>query len=353
MIQADGSYNSPNILKERDLIAVVSSLRKEGKTVGLCIGAFDLLHPGHIAHLISGKKYCDVLVVGITSDKYVEERKKRKPVFSENLRAYSVSQIKPVDYVFISNYLAADKAIYLIKPDVYIKGPDYANKNTLGITSDRKAIKEVGGQIKYTEDQKLSSTEIIKHIQDNVKREKILLGIDRDGTLIEDVQYLGKDKNWRDQVILKNDVLDFITDIQTRYDTAKVVISNQKGVACGYFDIGTVELINKKIDALLKKRGIVVDSWKYCPEVDAAYAASMNEITFKPEFIKEKSKRKPSPDMLMEALLELNKNINDFDKIVIIGNTQDDADLAKNIKAQFIDVNDKDYRALKKEFDTI
>tara|TARA_Y100000310_G_scaffold262419_1_gene272089 strand:+ start:12618 stop:13679 length:1062 start_codon:yes stop_codon:yes gene_type:complete len=353
MTQVKGSYNSPNFLTEEALITVISNLKKDNKIIGLCVGAFDLLHPGHVAHFISAKKYCDVLVVGITSDKYVEKRKKRKPVFDEQMRAYSVSQIKTVDYVFISNYLTADKVIYLIKPNVFIKGPDYANKNTPGITSDRKAIKEVGGEIKYTTDQKLSSTEIIKHIQDHVKREKILLGIDRDGTLIEDVLYLGKDKNWRNQVVLKDDVLDFVMYIQTIYDTVKVVMSNQQGVARGYFDVATFKSVNDYIDDLLRKRGIIIDNWKFCPDVDATYADSMKDVKFVPEFVKEKSRRKPSQDMLMEALQELNKNIKNFDKIVIIGNNQDDAGLARNLKVKFIDVTGKNYSALKKEFDDI
>lgn len=351
MIEVNGNYDSQNILNENELVGKISFLKKKNRTIGLCIGAFDLLHPGHIAHLISAKKFCDVLVVGVTSDKHVSKRKRRNPIFNEHMRAYSVSQIKSVDYVFISNYLTADKVITLIKPDVYIKGPDYANKNTPGITSDRKAIQDIGGEIKYTTDQKLSSTEIIKYIQDDVKREKILLGIDRDGTLVEDVLYLGKEKNWSGQIVLKNDVLDFITYIQTRYDTVKIVMSNQQGVARGYFDVKTFKSVNKYIDGLLRKRGVVIDDWQFCPDVDAAYANSMKDVKFESEFVKDKSRRKPSSEMLLYALQNLNKNIKNFDKIVIIGNSQDDLGLAKNINAVFIDVANKDYEALKKEFD--
>ena len=44
-------------------------LKKEGKTIALCHGVFDLVHPGHIIHLEQAKGMADVLVVSITAAK--------------------------------------------------------------------------------------------------------------------------------------------------------------------------------------------------------------------------------------------------------------------------------------------
>jgi rfaE bifunctional protein nucleotidyltransferase chain/domain len=350
----DTEFKSDKVVDFTAAESKISELKKANKTIGLCHGTFDLLHPGHIKHLESAAKLCDFLFVSITSDKYVTKRKGAgRPIFQEHLRTYMVASIQYVDFVFISDFERGTQVVEKLKPSFYIKGPDYKDRNTEGINEERKAIKEVGGEIKYTEDTKFSSTEIIKHIRDNIKREKVLLGIDRDGTLIEDAHYLGKEKNWTDQIILNKDVVHLINRIQTHYDTVNIVISNQKGVACGYFNTKKVEEINNHITALLKEKSIVIDKWKFCPEVDADYAAKIKDTTFRPEFIKEKSKRKPDPYMLMEALRELNKDIGDFDKVIIIGNSQDDENLATNINVPFINVTNKNYETLKKEFDSI
>jgi rfaE bifunctional protein nucleotidyltransferase chain/domain len=350
----DTEFKSDKIIDFTTAEDKISELKNANKNIGLCHGTFDLLHPGHIKHLESAAKLCDFLFVSITSDKYVTKRKGAgRPIFPEWLRTYMVASIQYVDFVFISDFERGTQVVEKLKPSLYIKGPDYANRDTEGINEERKAIKEVGGEIKYTEDTKFSSTEIIKRIREDIKRETVLLGIDRDGTLIEDVQYLGKEENWIEQVAIKNEVIHLINYIQTKYDTIKVVMSNQKGVACGHFDEKKVEEINNYIDSLLKKEGIAMDKWKFCPEVDTDYASKTKDTTFKPEFIKDISKRKPNSHMLREALQELNKSIKDFKKIIIIGNTQDDENLAKNIKVPFIDVTNKSYEELKEEFDNI
>jgi len=157
---------SKKILDEKTLIKKLNFLRKEGLKIGLCVGGYDLLHAGHILHLKSAKNLCDVLIVGITSDKFTEERKGRgRPIYSEQLRIFSVSQLESVDFVVVSPYKKAVELIKSLKPDYYIKGPDYEKKSTPGITAEREAIKKVGGSMKYTQDEKLSTSKIIEYIK--------------------------------------------------------------------------------------------------------------------------------------------------------------------------------------------
>ena len=166
MIKTSGAYGSENILEEQELKEKLLELKSQNKKIGLCVGSFDLLHPGHIAHFISAKKHCDALVVGITADKFSSQRKSEgRPIYNEKLRAFSVSQVKPVDYVFTSNYLTANECILMVKPDFYIKGPDYENKVDDEIDSERDSVKKGGGKMAYTNDEKLSTTEIIEYIQ--------------------------------------------------------------------------------------------------------------------------------------------------------------------------------------------
>jgi len=166
MISTKGAYTSDNILEKRALIYIINKIKNQNKKIGLCVGAFDLLHPGHVNHFISAKKHCDVLIVGITTDKFIKRNKnKNRPIYNQQLRAFFVSQLKPIDFVFLSDYRTANEVINILKPDFYIKGPDYKNDNRKDIVSERESIKKVGGRIIYTSDEKLSSTKIIAYIQ--------------------------------------------------------------------------------------------------------------------------------------------------------------------------------------------
>ena len=331
---------------------LVSKFKKDGKKVGLCNGGFDLLHPGHIKHFESAKKLCDILFVSITSDRYVSVRKNAgRPVFTDKLRAYSVASISFVDYVLISDFKLATDAIRFLKPSYYIKGPDFKYKTTPGIIAERKAVKEVGGEIKYTKDPTLSTTKIIDYIKNNVNREKILLIIDRDGTLIHDQNFLGKNNNWKEKIKLNKNVVDFISYIQTKTNSTSIVLTNQAGVARGYFDCKRVEKINSYIAKLLKNNNIVIHNWQYCPYVDSDYAENSKEY-FKKEFINKKTKRKPSTDMIFDALEEINMKLENFSKIIVIGDRHEDKDLAKNVNSNYIDVKGKSYNELILNFES-
>lgn len=168
------NYKSKNVIYEKaKILEVINKLRKEGKKIGLCTGSFDLLHPGHIMHLISAKKMCDVLIVGLAKDSHSLNKNvgRGRPIFSEKIRAFMISKLKPVDFVIFDDCFE-DPSKYLInfiKPDVYIKGKDYIDSKDPGIINHKKIVESYGGKIIFTDDEKLSTTEIIKHIKEEVK----------------------------------------------------------------------------------------------------------------------------------------------------------------------------------------
>ena len=169
-ISDSSAYISEKIKTEQELAEIVEKEKAKGKTVGLCIGGYDLLHPGHMTHLISAKSHCNILIVGVTAAEFNAKRKgEGRPIYPDILRAFSLSQLNPIDYVFISNYPSAVEVIRSIRPNFYIKGPDFINKQTPGITAEREAIASVGGEMRYTTDEKLSTTEIISYIKQEVK----------------------------------------------------------------------------------------------------------------------------------------------------------------------------------------
>ncbi|MDC3154811.1 PfkB family carbohydrate kinase [Pelagibacteraceae bacterium] len=134
----------------------------KGKKIGLCHGVYDIFHHGHLLHIKNAKLLCDILVLSLTEDKYVNKGPGR-PFHNEDQRAEILRSIKEVDYVHISRSKTAVEVITELRPNYYIKGPDYKNlhKDQTGrILLEKKAIKAVGGQIKFTDDAVKSSTQI-------------------------------------------------------------------------------------------------------------------------------------------------------------------------------------------------
>jgi len=181
--------------------------------------------------------------------------------------------------------------------------------------------------------------------------ENSLLVLDRDGTLIEDAGYLGRNNNWREEIKLKKEVIDFISYVNKKNSCVKIVVTNQSGVARGYFDCNTVEETNKEINRALLDKGIKIDNWQYCPDVDEKYTQSINDMDFNVDFVKEQTKRKPKPDMVYDALYELGKKLDDFSRIVVVGDKNDDEWLAKNLNAKFIIVKNETCGEMIKKFE--
>jgi rfaE bifunctional protein nucleotidyltransferase chain/domain len=136
-------------------------------------GVFDLLHIGHIRHFQLAKSHGDILIVTITSDRYVNKGPHR-PYFTENLRAEAIAALDCVDYVIINDWPTAVEAIKTIKPRVYVKGIEYqdiANDITGKINEEIHAVETIGGRIVYTEDITFSSSTLINQFFSPFSRE--------------------------------------------------------------------------------------------------------------------------------------------------------------------------------------
>ncbi len=177
----------------------------------------------------------------------------------------------------------------------------------------------------------------------------ILIISDRDGTLIEFVDNLGKNKEWREELKLNSAVVDTLKFITEKYNSKIYVASNQSGAAKGYFTVERIEEINSLIDEMLKDLGIKISGWSYCADVDIKFASLNKDIKFNERYVKEKTKRKPSAEMVFELLKKDNLSLKDFEKVIVFGDNKKDGYLAENIGAYYIDVNGKDYKQLKEE----
>lgn len=154
---------SKKIKDQAALIKIVKACKDKGKKVVHCHGVFDIVHLGHIRHLDRAKKEGDVLIVTVTSDKFVK-RGPGRPLFNEKLRAETIAALNVSDYVSIIDERTAMNFIKAVKPDVYAKGIDYKSKGkdeSGFIYREQDAIEAVGGRIFFTEDVSYNTTSII------------------------------------------------------------------------------------------------------------------------------------------------------------------------------------------------
>ncbi len=105
---------------------------------------FDLIHPGHVDILNAARGSADALIVGVNSDESVRRLKgPTRPVRSDAERAYVLAALECVDVVVI---FPEDTPLNLVKhlrPDVIVKGGDYAEETIVGAME----VKGWGGRV--------------------------------------------------------------------------------------------------------------------------------------------------------------------------------------------------------------
>jgi cytidyltransferase-like protein len=135
--------------------------RLSGKRIIHCHGAFDLVHLGHLIHFEEARSLGDVLVVTLTGDQHIT--KKRSVTFSEEQRAHLVAALEIVDYVAIIQEPTALSAIEALRPDVYVKGPEYADltlDKSRSIYHEMRVLESYGGRMHFTSGDTFSSSKL-------------------------------------------------------------------------------------------------------------------------------------------------------------------------------------------------
>jgi len=153
-----------------EISGITSKIRDDGKTIALCHGVFDLLHPGHFQHFKEASNLADFLIVSITADAFVNKGPGR-PLFSDEIRANTLAELEMIDYVIISEQTTAETVINLIKPDYYVKGSEYSSPEddvTGMIVKEKTAIESYGGIIHFTGGMTSSSSLLINKFYSSI-----------------------------------------------------------------------------------------------------------------------------------------------------------------------------------------
>jgi rfaE bifunctional protein nucleotidyltransferase chain/domain len=128
-----------------------ADLNKNGQTVVLTNGCFDLLHVGHVRYLHQARELGDCLVVGVNTDASVRRLKgPGRPLQTEFDRAEILAALADVDYVVLFPEDTAETLVADLRPDIYVKGGDYAAgdpEETLRRLPEARIVQAYGGRV--------------------------------------------------------------------------------------------------------------------------------------------------------------------------------------------------------------
>ena len=120
------------------------SYRLEGKALVFTNGHFDLLHTGHLDYLEKARALGDALFVGVNGDASTGRLKgPGRPITPAVERARLLAALRPVDAVIVFEDDTADALLTHLKPEIYAKGGDYAEKDL----PERAAVEANGGRV--------------------------------------------------------------------------------------------------------------------------------------------------------------------------------------------------------------
>ena len=286
----------------------VARARQAGQRVGFTCGSFDLLHAGHVQYLHQAKQACDLLLVAVNTDDSVRRYKNPlRPVNPEGERMYVVAGLADVDAV---TSLQENRPLSLLlrwKPDLYIKGGDYAASSL----KSGDAVRQYGGAVHVVTPQfPTSSTRMMERIQalalhaapEQAEGGAVagLVLVDRDGTLIRDVPFLSDP----DQVELLPGVAAGLAQLQAA-GFRIAIVSNQQGIGLGYFGAPEFIAVNRRIFRELAPHRVRISRVYFCPH----------------SFADDCDCRKPKPGMLLRAMRDFKVGP---DRCFFIGDTPGD-----------------------------
>ncbi len=133
--------------KIRPIESLVEELtwhRRQKETIVFTNGCFDVMHRGHIEFLKFCKSHGDIVVVGLNSDNSVKTIKgPDRPINNQYDRAAVLAALETVDYITVFDETDPLDLIKKVKPDVLVKGQDWAQKGIIG----REFVESYNGKV--------------------------------------------------------------------------------------------------------------------------------------------------------------------------------------------------------------
>lgn len=132
------------VLAREELRSWAEAVHRAGRTIAFTNGCFDLVHRGHLAGLERAAAAADELVVALNGDASVRALKgPGRPILAENDRADLIAALRAVSAVTIFAEPTPLECILQIRPDVLVKGSEYAEDAIVGA----REVKSWGGRV--------------------------------------------------------------------------------------------------------------------------------------------------------------------------------------------------------------
>jgi D-beta-D-heptose 7-phosphate kinase/D-beta-D-heptose 1-phosphate adenosyltransferase len=127
-----------------DVLRLAARVRRSGGRLVATGGCFDLLHRGHVDLLERARALGDALIVCLNSDTSIRKTKGQgRPLVPQDDRARVLNALASVDGVAIFDEATPTALLSKLRPDVWVKGDDYANRPM----PEADLVRRLGGEV--------------------------------------------------------------------------------------------------------------------------------------------------------------------------------------------------------------
>ena len=275
-------------------------------------GVFDVLHRGHVSYLQRAADLGGSLLVALNTDRSARMLGKGpdRPLNAAEDRAYVVAGLSSVALVTFFDTRTPVELIQAVHPDIYVKGGDY-DMETL---EETRVVRSWGGRslaIPFVDG--FSTTALVKRIREPVAQQlRKAAFLDRDGVINKDKAYVYR---WED--------FDFVPGavegMQKLQDAgyALVIVTNQSGLARGYYSEDQYQALTRAMLAELARQGVQVGGVYHCPHHPRGSVPALSIDC---------DCRKPEPGLVLQAARELGLSLPDS---ILIGDKDSDIAAAR------------------------
>ncbi|MFM9913583.1 MAG: D-glycero-beta-D-manno-heptose-7-phosphate kinase [Methylophilaceae bacterium] len=142
--QAESQQQADKICSRDQAVIRSQVWQAQGVKVVFTNGCFDLLHAGHVTYLEQARKLGDKLILGLNTDASVRKLKgENRPVIHEADRARVLAALEAIDAVVLFDEDTPLALIKAVKPQILVKGDDYAEADVVG----GEEVKSWGGKV--------------------------------------------------------------------------------------------------------------------------------------------------------------------------------------------------------------
>ncbi len=223
--------------------------RPREKAAIMCHGVFDVVHPGHLRHMVYAKSKAEILIVSLTRDAHIEKGRFR-PHVPQELRALNLAAFEMVDYVIIDENRTPLANIELIQPDFFAKGYEYVADGLPPKTHEEMSlVRSYGGEMIFTPgDLVYSSSNLINLAPPSIKYDKLATLLTSEGISFADVRETLANLKGKRVHVVGDTIVDSFTETtviggQTKTPTISVRYDSRRD------DVGGAAIVAKHLRA--------------------------------------------------------------------------------------------------------